>query len=73
MHWIKEVMIAKSIDEFYDRFWREQISQYKDSQIYLLSICLQNDDVQDFHVGWDQALLSASEIPTDVILDGLCK
>ena len=34
---------------------------------------LQNDDVQDFDVRWDQAPLSASEIPTDVILEGLCK
>ena len=32
------------------------------------NIRLQNDDVQDFDVEWDQALLSASEIPTDVIL-----
>ena len=34
---------------------------------------MQNDDVQDFDVRWDQALVSASEIPTDVILEGLCK
>ena len=26
----------------------------------------------DFDVGWNQALLSASEMPSDVILEGLC-
>ena len=39
----------------------------------LFSISLQNDDVQDFDVRWDQALLSASEMPSDVILQGLYK
>ena len=39
----------------------------------LFNIRLQNDDVQDFDVRWDQALLSASEIPTDVTLEGLHK
>ena len=39
----------------------------------LFSIRLQNDDVQDFDVRWDQALLSASDMPSDVILEGLCK
>ena len=34
---------------------------------------LQNDDVQDFDVLWDQALLSASDMPSDVILEGLYK
>ena len=34
-------------------------------------IRLQNDDVQDFDVRWDQALSSASDMPSDVILEGL--
>ena len=34
---------------------------------------LQNDDVQDFDVRWDQALLSASDMPSDLILEGLYK
>ena len=33
---------------------------------------LQNDDVQDFDVRWDQALLSASDMPSDVILTEFC-
>ena len=39
----------------------------------LFSICVQNDDVQDFDVRWDQALLSASDMPSDVIVEGLHK
>ena len=34
---------------------------------------LQNDDVQYFDVRWDQALLSTSDMPSDVILEGLWK
>ena len=33
---------------------------------------LENDDVQDFDVRWDHAPLSVSEMPSDVILEGLC-
>ena len=32
---------------------------------------LKNDDVQDFDTRWDQALLAASEIPTEAVLEGL--
>ena len=128
MHWIKEVEIAKSIDELmtsripdcdmlyamiasaweglrdkhvhfrkrvsvaeqraqkYDRFFRgSQIAymiyeHFRATRAYeavqglsdLFSIRLQNDDVQDFEVRWDQALLSACDMPPDVILEGLC-
>ena len=34
---------------------------------------LQNDDVQDFDVRWDHALLSVSDMPFDMILEGLYK
>ena len=34
---------------------------------------LQNDDVQDLDTRWDQALLSASEVPTEMVLKGLYK
>ena len=49
----------------------ELMKRYRDSD--LCSINLQNDDVQDFDVRWDQALLSAREMPSDVILEGLYK
>ena len=39
----------------------------------LFSKRLENDDVQDFDVRWDQALSSASDMPSDVILEGLHK
>ena len=39
----------------------------------LFNIRLQNDDVQDFDVRWDQALLLSNDIPSDMILEGLYK
>ena len=39
----------------------------------LFTISLQNDDVQGFDVKWDEALLSASEMPSDTILEGSYK
>ena len=39
----------------------------------LLKKRLHNDDVQDLDTRWDQALLSAIEIPTELILDGFYK
>ena len=39
----------------------------------LFTFSLQNDDVQDFDVRWDRALLSLSEMPSDMLLEGLYK
>ena len=39
----------------------------------LINILLQEDDVQDFDTRWDQALLAASVIPTEMVLEGLHK
>ena len=36
----------------------------------LVSMTVRNDDVQDFDVRWDHALLSVSEMPSDPILEG---
>ena len=36
-------------------------------------ICLQNDDVQDFDTRLDQVLLAASEIFTEMVMEGLYK
>ena len=56
----------------YDYFRVTSImKQYKDSQTCWLSF--QNDDVQDFDFRWDHALLPVSEMPSDVILEGLYK
>ena len=39
----------------------------------LFTISLQNDDVQDFDVKWDQTLYIVSEMPSNVILARLYK
>ena len=39
----------------------------------LFNIRLQNDDVEDFDTRWDQALLAASETPTEMVLEGSYK
>ena len=39
----------------------------------LFNIRLQEDNIDDFDTRWDQALLTASEIPTENVLEGLCK
>ena len=39
----------------------------------LFTMSLQNDDVQYFDVRWDHALLSVSEMPSNVILEGFFK
>ena len=39
----------------------------------MFALSLQNDDVQDFDVRWDHALLSVNEMPSDTILEGLYK
>ena len=41
----------------------ELMKLYKVSDLFRKR--LQNDDVQDFDVRWDQALLSASEVPKE--------
>ena len=36
----------------------------------LFSVCLQDDDVQDFEKRWDQILLGTSEMPPENVLEG---
>ena len=48
---------------------REAVQGHSD----LFSIHLQNDDVQGFDVRFDQAPISASDIPSDVMMEGLYK
>ena len=45
----------------------------KQHRDYLINVSLQDDNVQDFDERWDQALQSASETPTEMVLEGLCK
>ena len=39
----------------------------------LFTVSLQGDDIQDFDTRWDQALLSASEVPKENVLESLYK
>ena len=71
--------LADSYEEDKLRTWSMSISvqaelkkQYKGLSD-LFTISLQNDDVQDFDVRCDHAPLRVSEMPSDVILEGLYK
>ena len=87
IHFRKRVSVEEQRDQKSDRFlWGRQIAYiiywyFRATRAYeavqglsdLFTFSLQNDDAQDFDVRWDQALLSASEMPSDVILEGLYK
>ena len=52
-----------------NRFLRGRQISYMIYEYFRATV--QNDDVQDFDVRWDHALLSVSEMPSDPILEGL--
>ena len=39
----------------------------------LFTFVLRNDDIQEFDSKWDEILLSMTQIPSDEIMEGLCK
>ena len=47
----------------------DSVEKYAD----LFTIVLRNDDVQEFDSKWDGILLSMTKIPSNDILEGLCK
>ena len=57
----------------YEHFRATEIYEAIQGLSDLSSLCLQNDDIQHFDVRWDQGPLSASDMPSDVILEGLYK
>ena len=83
----KGVSVEEQRAQKYDRFLRErQIAEmiyehFRATGYYeavqglsdLFNIRLWNDDVQDFDVRWDHALLSASETPSAMVLEELYK
>ena len=80
VHFRKRVSVEEQRAQKYDRFLRGRQIVYMIYEHFratglldLFKIRLQNNDVQDFDVWWDQGLFSASEISTDVILEGLYK
>ena len=54
------------IYEYFRATWAYEAEQKLSD---LFNIRLQNDDVQDFDVRWDHALLSASDIPAEMSLE----
>ena len=79
----KHVSVEEQCAQKYDRFLRGRhpwafpcnpsLTSDTSTLWDLFNTRWQNDDVQDFDVRWDQALLSASGMPSDVILEGLYK
>ena len=81
----KKVSVEEQLAQKSYRFWRgRQIAHmiyeyfratgaYEAVQGFsdLFTIRLQDDDVQDFDVRWDQALLSVNEVLSEVILEGI--
>ena len=47
----------------------DSVENYAD----LFTIAIRNDDIQEFDSKWDGILLSMTKIPSDDILEGLCK
>ena len=60
-------------DMIYEHFCATGANEAVQGLSELFSVLLQNDDVQDFDTRWDRALLAASEIPTDMVLEDLYK
>ena len=55
----------------YNRFRSTGANQVVQSLSGLFSLRSQNDDVQHFHIRWDQAPFSSNDIPLDMIFEGL--
>ena len=87
VHFRKKISAEEQRAQKYDRFLRGRQIAYMIYEHFraigaceavqglsdLFNIRLQNDDIQDFDVRWDQAPCSASDMPSDVILEGLYK
>ena len=83
VHFRKRVSVEEQRDQKYDRFFRGRQIAYMIHEHFratgayeavqglsdLFKKRLQNDDVQEFDVRWVQALLSASDTPSGVILE----
>ena len=57
----------------YDQFRVSGVNDSVENYADLLTIVLRNDDIQEFDSKWDEILLSMKQIPSDDILEGLCK
>ena len=57
----------------YEYFWVTGAKDFVENHADLFTVVLRNDDIQEFDSKWDEILLSMTEIPSDDILEGLCK
>ena len=57
----------------YDYFRVTGVHDSVENYADLFTICLRNDDIQEFDSKWDGILLSMTKIPPDDILEGLYK
>ena len=57
----------------YDYFRVTGIHDSVENYADLFTIGLRNDDIQEFDSKWDGILLSMTKIPSDDIVEGLCK
>ena len=87
VHFRRRVSFEEQRAQKYDRFLRGRQIAYMIYEYFratgaceavqglsdLFSIRLQNDDVQDFDTRWDQALLTISEILTEMVLEEVYK
>ena len=87
MHFRKRVRVEEHRAQEDDRFLRGRQSAYMiydhfqstgahdaaQGQSDLFKISLHEDYIQDFDTRWDQALLTASGLPTEDVVDGLYK
>ena len=85
VHFRKRVSVEEQRAPKYGRFFRGRQFVYMKNEHFratgahqavqgladFFNIRSQNDDIQDFDVRWDQALVSASDTLSDMILDGL--
>ena len=62
-------MTSMIYDHFRVTGARDTVLDYAD----LFSITLRNDNCQEFDTRWDEHLLSMTKIPSDDILESLCK
>ena len=86
-HFRKRASVEEQRAQKHDRFLRRRQISYMICEHFratgacevvqglsdLFKIRIQSGDVQDFDVRWDQALLSANDTHTEMILEGLCK
>ena len=84
VHFRRRVSVEEQRAQKYDRLLRDRQIAYMIYEHFratgaheaaqalsdLFNFRFQNDDVQDFDTRWDQALLAASETPTEKVLEG---